>query len=206
MSDQPTDQPTKPSADRPIDSPTLESTDVTAARLGISRNAVLQRIKRGTLSGQKVDGVWWVVLDDHCSDHATDRSTSRTTEQPTDRMYDRATDQRITSSGTARSQLEAIRDEWLAPLVAQITEQAEALGRLGAERDQARQSAEAAISKLDQMQEERDELLTVRETLRVRLSTLEAHQAESPTQPSSAPQTATDAATDTPWWAFWRRD
>jgi len=194
MSDQPTEHPTEPSADRPIDSPTLESTDVVAVRLGISRNAVLQRIKRGTLSGQKVDGVWWVVLDDRCSDRAPDRSTSRTTEQPTDR----ATAQRITSSGTARSQLEAIRDEWLAPLVAQISDQAETIGRVTAERDQARIQAEMVTLEREQIQAERD-------ALQARLSTLEAAHAESPTQPSSAPQTATDDATDTPWWQFWRR-
>ena len=111
----------------------------------------------------------------------------------------------VASIVTARSQLEAIRDEWLAPLVAQITEQAKALGRLEAERDQARQSAEAAIAKLDQMQEDRDELLTVRETLRVRLSMLEAQQAESHMQTASALETATDAATGVPWWAFWKR-
>ena len=187
MSDQPTDQPT--------DRPTLEHPGATAMRLGISRNAVLQRIKRGTLLGEKVDGIWWVVRGD----------------QPTDQPYNRATDRpsgptpRMDIEASARSQLEAIRDEWLAPLVAQITEQAEALGRLEAERDQARQSAETAIAARDQLQEERDDLIAVREALHARLSALEAQQAEPPTRASSAPQTATDAATGGPWWMFWKR-
>ncbi len=72
----------------------------------------------------------------------------------------------------------------LAPLVAQISDQAETVGRLTAERDQAHHD---------------------RDALQTRLSALEARQAESLTQPSSAPQTATDAATDVPWWMFWKR-
>jgi len=125
---------------------------------------------------------------------------------------DRPEDTPPTYPVTAARQLEVIRDTLLRPLIEQnerqqaaIAEQAEALGRLEAERDQVRQSAEAAIAARDQMQEERDELLTLRETLRVRLSTLEAQQAESPMQASSAPETATDAATGVPWWAFWKR-
>jgi DNA-binding transcriptional MerR regulator len=43
----------------------------------------------------------------------------------------------------ARQQLASIRDEWLAPLVAQITEQAQAIGRLELERDQLRAEVEA---------------------------------------------------------------
>ena len=85
---------------------------------------------------------------------------------------------------TPTRQLEAIRDEWLAPLVAQITEQAETIGRVTAERNQA----------------QRD-----RDALQVRVCTLEEQQAESPTQASSAPQTATRDATDAPWWQFWKR-
>jgi hypothetical protein len=45
---------------------------------------------------------------------------------------------------TARAQLEAIRDEWLAPLVAQITTQAERIGHLEAERDALQRRVEAA--------------------------------------------------------------
>jgi len=145
MSDQPTDQPTERSTDRPADSPALESVDVAAVRLGISRNAVLQRIKRGTLSGQKVDGVWWVIVGDRFSGYVIDRPSGLTTEQPTDRTTDRPIDESSAVTTAARSQLEAIRDEWLAPLVAQITEQAETIGWLTAERDalQVRLSARA---------------------------------------------------------------
>ena len=72
-------------------------------------------------------------------------------------------------SPAARAQLEAIRDEWLAPLVAQIREQAERIGRLEAERDalaaqvaatEAREAGErgAADQLVDLLQEQRDAL------------------------------------------------
>lgn len=48
----------------------------------------------------------------------------------------------------ARQQLGAIRDEWLAPLVAQLTEQAEKIGRLEQERDELRRRAEVAEAAL----------------------------------------------------------
>ena len=83
-----------------------------------------------------------------------------------------------------RLQLETIRDTLLRPLIEQnerqqetIREQAETIGDL-------RRRAEAAES---------------------RLSVLEVQQAGSLTQTSSAPQTATGAATDAPWWQFWKR-
>lgn len=46
-------------------------------------------------------------------------------------------------SDAARRQLAAVRDEWLAPLVAQLTEQAERIGRLEAERDTLRAEVDA---------------------------------------------------------------
>jgi hypothetical protein len=50
----------------------------------------------------------------------------------------------VTVNPNARAQLEAIRDEWLAPLVAQITTQAERIGHLEAERDELQRRVEAA--------------------------------------------------------------
>jgi len=72
-------------------------------------------------------------------------------------------DASVASVVTARSQLEAIRDEWLAPLVAQITEQAETIGRVTAERD----------------------------ALQARLRDVEAQQAQSPATTVPPPGTAT---------------
>ncbi len=54
-------------------------------------------------------------------------------------------------SPAARSQLEAIRDEWLAPLVAQIREQAEQVGVLRTERDRALQERDALAAEVERL-------------------------------------------------------
>jgi len=102
-------------------------------------------------------------------------------------------------------QLEVIRDTLLRPLIEQnerlqsrLEEQAETIGKMHAAQEQARIKEEIARLERQQIEAERD-------ALEVRLSALETPQAESPMQPSSAPQTATGAATSAPWWQFWRR-
>jgi len=65
---------------------------------------------------------------------------------------------------SARDQLEAIRDEWLAPLVAQITEQAEMIGGLRTELEHERQQTATAIARA--------------EAAESRVSALEAQQTE----------------------------
>jgi excisionase family DNA binding protein len=110
-----------------------------------------------------------------------------------------------TTGDGATHQLEVIRDTLIKPHLetierqtATIADQAETIGRVTAERDQARIQAEMVTLEREQIQAERD-------ALQARMSALEERHAESPMQPSSAPQTAIDAAIDTPWWQFWRR-
>ena len=55
MVDHPTGQP----PDRPHDRLTL---DEAAAILGVNREAVRSRVRRGSLSGEKIAGVWYVSL------------------------------------------------------------------------------------------------------------------------------------------------
>jgi len=88
-------------------------------------------------------------------------------------------------------QLEVIRDTLLRPLIEQnerqqatMTEQAETIGTVTAERDNERRR---------------------REAVEARLGELQPQHAESPATTGATPQTATDAATDAPWWAFWRK-
>jgi hypothetical protein len=168
-----------------------------AQQLGISDRAVRKRIQAGTLAAEPHGRTYWVYLD-------PGPEGPEPGPVPLDRNGPEPGPDRALSAERETAVVNLVQ-QMIEPFVKELGETKEQLGRVTAERDQARQSAEAAISKLDQMQEERDELLTVRETLRVRLSTLEAHQAASPTQPSSAAQTAIDAATDAPWWMFWKR-
>ena len=99
MSDQPADQPTdnnahvandrpttdagldQPAADQPT-TPVLRTLDEAAADLGITTNAVRQRIKRGTLIGIKTDAGWLVDIDHR---PATDRPMVGATDRPTNR-------------------------------------------------------------------------------------------------------------------------
>ena len=80
---------------------------------------------------------------------------------------DQPTDQPATGRPTERRRSprrqEAIRDEWLAPLVAQIREQAEEAGRLRAEGEDDRRLAGQLV---DLLQAERDELRAEVERLR----------------------------------------
>jgi uncharacterized coiled-coil protein SlyX len=89
------------------------------------------------------------------------------------------------SNQAARQQLEAIREEWLAPLVAQISEQAETIGRL-TERSAHQQQT---IAKLE----------SSRERLETRLRELESPPDPQPEISSETPQEAAQR----PWWRIW---
>jgi len=73
-----------------------------AARLGISENAVRQRIKRGTIAATKVGGRWQIDLD-------------QSTDQPT---YKAAKEK--TSPDSDLSALVKAKDEEISRLVAQL--------------------------------------------------------------------------------------
>lgn len=124
-----------------------------------------------------------------------------------------------TVTAAARSQLEAIRDEWLAPLVERIGELEREAGRLTAELEHERSRADQAEGAREQLQAQladRDERLRRLQqeraelgdagaqpidALQARVEALEQRQDESP-----AP--AMDAAPGPPqrvWWRFWER-
>lgn len=98
-----------------------------AARLGMSVDTVRRRVKRGELDGRKLhtqQGFKWQV---------------RLGTPPTQPMQDAGpaeqAEPRAIVSDQARQQLEAIRDEWLLPLVRENGDLRERIGHLEAERD-----------------------------------------------------------------------
>ncbi len=93
---------------------------------GLQAATVRKRIQRGQLAGYKGADHRWYVLEDVPRD-ATGHATGQDTRQDATAA--------VAVNANARAQLEAIRDEWLQPLVATISQQAERIGRLEAERD-----------------------------------------------------------------------
>jgi hypothetical protein len=112
---------------------------------------------------------------------------------------------------TARAQLEAVRDEWLQPLIDQLRETERALGRTEAERDQARQEMSAARLERDALQAELDRLREAESAnapqdapeLRGRVDTLEVT-ADTLREAHSEPVPA-EVSLATAWRRWWRR-
>ena len=156
-----------------------------AERLGVGVELLRKRAQRGTMPAYKVDRKWYVVLDvdrDGVQDipPGSEDVLSRTVRSGTSGPGQDGSRGEAPAgvSPAARSQLGAIRDEWLAPLIAQIREQAEEIGRLRAERD-------AAAAERDRLRAERDSdrafadrlvdlLQEERDAARVRVAELEA--------------------------------
>jgi len=78
--DQPPDANDQPATDQPT-TPALVSLEDAANTLGITINAVRQRIKRGTLIGIKTDAGWSVDMVATNQEPGTDRPTTRPTNQ-----------------------------------------------------------------------------------------------------------------------------
>ena len=139
-----------------------------ARHLGISENAVRQRIKRGTVEATKVDGVWRVTVDESliAGDHEVDYQTDQESQPSAGYEERRPGDHEATSqpavSVSARAQLSALVEEMLAPIIAQHEEQtahlARQLGRTEAERDQAREEVSTARLERDALRVELDRL------------------------------------------------
>jgi len=122
-----------------------------AAMHGEAVGTVRKRIQRGQLDAYKgADHRWYVreavARDGTGQDTRQDRTGQDATAPPPTA---------VAVNASARAQLEAIRDEWLQPLVSTIAEQAERIGRLEQERDgqavtiaELRRRAEAAETAL----------------------------------------------------------
>ncbi len=78
--DQPSDADDQPATDQPT-TPALVSLEDAADTLGITVNAVRQRIKRGTLIGVRTETGWLVDMVATNQESGTDRPTTRPTNQ-----------------------------------------------------------------------------------------------------------------------------
>jgi len=145
-----------------------------AVLLGITPSAAKKRIQRGTLAGQKVGRSWHVILSGTIG-----TPDAGTTGQPSGRSERDAAGQ-IPVSDAARSQVDAIRDGLVAPLVALTERQQETIREL--ERENGRLTAE-------------------RDALQVRLSARAVEQEHPPTPESTGSETGVQRA----WWRFWER-
>ncbi len=177
-----------------------------ATVLGISEGAVRKRIERGQLSGRKVSGQWQIILNETPTSHATghDTTSDETRQHPEGARSHTTRRDATTTGGTnlptvapaAMAQLEAIRDEWLQPLIDQLKDQAEEIGRLKSERDAALKDAgdlNAEIAALRASQNQRtSERAGQGETIAIE------------GQSDASPIVAGDSVR--PWWRFWGRD
>lgn len=102
--------------------------DEAAATLGITVNAVRQRIKRGTITGEKRGGVWYVSLstvDSGRTDRPTDRPRPTTATTPPPARDDALIEQLQQENDWLRDQLDtalrtAERERERADVIAQL--------------------------------------------------------------------------------------
>jgi len=112
-----------------------------------------------------------------------------------------------TVSPAAVAQLEAIRDQWLRPLMDRNEDLARENGRLAAERDAAARERDRAQEQLDADRSLADQLVDLLQAERDAALAEVARLSEIPSTPA-APVTvsnASPAATPAPWWRFWDR-
>ena len=169
----------RPGADREGEGLTIAEA---ARAFGVSENAVRQRIKRESITAHKIDDVWRIWLPD--------REGSRSPDH-------KATSRAIVVNPAALAQLEAIRDQWLQPLVDQLKDQAEQIGRLSAEKA-------AAIEDAEHLREEIAALRAARD----RRTAPATGQGEAIAgEGSAAPQPVSGhpGPSARPWWRFWGR-
>ncbi|MDP9471110.1 MAG: hypothetical protein M3Q71_10670 [Chloroflexota bacterium] len=185
-----------------------------AELLGVTVELLRKRAQRKTVPAYKVDGRWYVVLDglQDAQDTTSPGPVRDRTGSPGQDVLDNPPPLPSTVSPAARSQLEAIRDEWLRPLVDRIGELEREAGQLqervaGVERERDGLAARLANNRkladqlVNVLQAERDALATEVEQLK---AAQDASQA-SPFAPGEAQPAETASDTSVPWWRFWER-
>ncbi|MDP9357362.1 MAG: hypothetical protein M3R02_19145 [Chloroflexota bacterium] len=164
-----------------------------AARLlGLTEGAVRKRIERGQLQAAKVKNQWQITIgtDDLAETALRDATRRDETGHDTTDTTD-ATRQDMTGgtpsmvAPAAVAQLEAIRDQWLQPLVDRIGALEREAGRLQAERD-------AALAEVERLKAAQDA----------------PHAAPEPQHGAQPVETAPDTSASprpahAPWWRRW---
>jgi len=151
-----------------------------AAAFGISAGAVRKRLERGQLQGRKVAGQWHIILspadltERPDTTNATNASgktrqlpSHTTTREATDRTDATRPDASAVVSQAARAQLEAIRDEFITPLVARIEELSRETGRLAEAERWESNRALLAEQERDELRAEVELLREIRQTANV---------------------------------------
>lgn len=130
---------TRPGQDRTSGQDRTATVAEVAAALGVTPSAVRKRLARGKLDGYKDNDTWRVYIDVAGQQDRTG-ATSRPAPPGQDTGQDRTS---YAVSPSAMSQLEAIRDAWLQPLVDQIATLSRELGHAEEQRDAATAALDA---------------------------------------------------------------
>ncbi len=201
-----------------------------AELLGVTVELLRKRAQRKTIPAYKVDGRWYVVLEglQDVQDMRLPGPVQDRTGGPGQDVQDHPPPPASTVSPAARSQLEAIRDEWLRPLVDRIGELEREAGRLQAEREAARRERDDLAARVaddrkladqlvDVLQHERDAAVKDRdrvaarlaegerwvEVLTARVRELEAAASELPAETESRRLSGPAAPISPPAWRVW---
>ncbi len=168
-----------------------------AARLlGLTEGAVRKRIERGQLRAAKVKNQWQITIGTDDLAETALRDATRRDETGHDTTDTTATTRQDTTGGTpsmvapaAVAQLEAIRDQWLQPLVDRIGTLEREAGRLQAERD-------VALAEVERLK-------AAAEVERLKAAQDAPSATQEPQHGAQPVETAPD--TSVPWWKFWER-
>ncbi|CAN5819857.1 hypothetical protein BH23CHL2_BH23CHL2_24160 [soil metagenome] len=168
--------------DQPVGYTIRQASDL----LGISENAVRQRIKRGTIEAEKIGGRWRINLDDHQSITRPTTSTDHQSTTTPTTSTDRQSTTTPTNTSTTSDQTE---------LVEVLREEIEFL------RDQ-----------LDQRTQAERELRLIIARLAERIPELPSSTTQSTATPTSDTQDESPdddrrddpGSSSRPWWRFWR--
>lgn len=179
-----------------------------AQRLGVSENAIRQRIKRNTIAARKTGGVWQIFLTDQDADHHSDPAPATTRPLADHHIayqsdYERDHEPIETTYRISPDDLEqAIArtgDKYVSDLEAMFERLDRVYqGRL-VEKDETIAAKDETISEIRRRAEQAEQ---ERDALRSRVSELEQHKAHSPGSEQTTPQERPQR----PWWAFWIRD